>query len=111
MTVYIYSEEDQVFVEKNKALDLWPPDIGYIPFSKLDTIDPEKISHLLVTGFIKEIKHVMRFAYKHDISLGIVPTPKQKELKRTLELPSKIEDAITLALTPAQKKLDLLFCF
>jgi len=110
MIVYIYSEEDQAFVEKNKALDLWPPDIEYIPFSKSELIDPEKISHLLVTGFVKEIKYVIQLAYEHDINLGIVATPKQKELKRTLELPSKIEDVITLALTPAQKKLDLLFC-
>ena len=110
MIIYIYSEEDHDFVEKNKVLDLWPPDITYMPFSKLDMIDPEKISHLLVTGFVKEIKHVMRLAYEYDIPLGIVPTPKQKELKRTFELPSKIEDAVTLALTPAEKKLDLLFC-
>ena len=52
----------------------------------------------------------MQLAYQYEIPLGIIPTPKQKELKRTLELPSKIKDIITLALTPAEKKLDILFC-
>ncbi len=110
MIVYIYSEEDSAFVEKNKGLDIWPSGLVYLPYSKLDTLEAENISQLLVTGSIKEIKPVMQLAYQHNIPLGIIPTPKQKELKRTLELPSKLQDIIVLALTPAQKKLDLLFC-
>ena len=110
MIVYVYSEEDESFVEKNKALELWPSELQYLPFEKLDTLDPDKVTHLLVTGWVKEIKKVMEVAYGHDITLGIIPTPKQKELIRTLELPSKTEEAIALALTPALKKVDLLFC-
>jgi len=110
MTVYVYSEEDQDFVEKNKTLDVWTAEIDYLPFSKLDTIDPEKVTHLLVTGWVKEIKQVMQIAYLYDIPLGIIPAPKQKELIHTLDLPQKTVDAIILALTPAEKKLDILFC-
>jgi len=110
MTVYVYSEEDEAFVEKNKTLPLWPSDLRYLPFEKLDTLDTASVTHLLVTGWVKEIKKVMDVAYKEGITLGIIPTPKQKELIRTLELPSKTEEAITLALTPARKKVDLLFC-
>jgi len=110
MIVYVYSEEDEGFVEKNKALALWPSGLHYLPFEKLDTLDPAKVTHLLVTGWVKEIKKVMEVAYGHDITLGIIPTPKQKELIRTLELPSKTEEAIALALTPAEKRVDLLFC-
>lgn len=110
MIVYVYSEEDEGFVEKNKALTLWPSELQYLSFEKLDTLDPAKVTHLLVTGWVKEIKKVMEVAYRHDITLGIIPTPKQKELIRTLELPSKTEEAIALALTPAEKRVDLLFC-
>jgi len=110
MTVYVYSEENQDFVEKNKILDIWTVEINYLPFSKLDTIDPAKVTHLLVTGWVKEIKQVMQIAYLNNISLGVIPTPKQKELIHTLDLPPKTIDAITLALTPAVKKLDILFC-
>ena len=110
MIVYVYSEEDEGFVEKNKTLALWPSELQYLSFEKLDTLDPAKVTHLLVTGWVKEIKKVMEVAYRHDITLGIIPTPKQKELIRTLELPSKTEEAIALALTPAEKRVDLLFC-
>jgi len=110
MIVYIYSEQDQAFVEKNKTLDIWPPNIRYLPFSEFEVLNPTEISHLLVTGWVKEIKQVIALAYQYEISVGIIPTPKQKELIRTLELPSKTEDAISLALTPASKKLDILFC-
>jgi len=110
MIIYVYSEEEQDFVEKNKELDIWPEMLQYLLFSELDRIDPEKVSHLLVTGCVKEIKEVMHMAYSHDITLGIIPTPKQKELIRTLDLPSGVEASVTLALTPAEKKLDLLFC-
>jgi uncharacterized hydrophobic protein (TIGR00271 family) len=110
MIVYVYSEEDEDFVEKNKALALWPSELQYLSFEKLDTLDPAKVTHLLVTGWVKEIKKVMEVAYGYDITLGIIPTPKQKELIRTLELPSKTEEAIALALTPAEKRVDLLFC-
>lgn len=110
MITYVYSEENLEFIEKNKVLDVWPSDIVYLPFSQLQTIDPARISHLLVTGCVKEIKQVMQLSYKYEIPLGIIPASEQKELKRTLHLPSKLEDIITLAMTPAEKKLDLLFC-
>ena len=110
MIIYVYSEEDFEFIEKNKTLNVWPGDIKYIPFSKLDTIEPKQVAHLLVTGCVKEIKPVMQFAYEYGISLGIIPTPGQKELRRTFALPFKIEEIAMLALTPAEKKLDLLFC-
>ncbi len=110
MIVYIYSEEEKDFVKKNKTLEIWPDNIQYLHFSELDTLDLEKTGHLLVTGGVKEIKQVIALAYQHNISVGIIPTTKQKELISTLELPSRTEDAITLALTPATKKLDILFC-
>ena len=110
MIVYIYSEEDEAFVEKHKTLDIWPSEITYLPFKALESLDTAEVSHLLVTGWVKEIKQVMRLAHQNGISLGIIPTPKQKELMRTLELPGKTEEAIALALRPAEKKVDLLFC-
>ena len=110
MIVYVYSEESQAFVEKNKTLALWSEAVVYLPFSKLDTLDVTKITHLLVSGWIKEIKEVMHVAYTQHISVGIIPLPEQKELMRTLDLPSQTEEAIALALTSAEKKIDLLFC-
>jgi uncharacterized hydrophobic protein (TIGR00271 family) len=107
---YVYSENDQEFIEKNRVLEVWTSKITYFPFSRIDDIDLEKASHLLVTGCLEEIKLLMEIAHQNSITLGIIPTPGQKELIRTFELPKKIEDAIVLALTPSEKKLDVLCC-
>jgi len=110
MIVYVYSEDNQEFIGKNKVLEVWSADIEYVPFSKLDELDLTHVSHLLVTGCVKEIKQVMQIASQNSVTLGIIPTPEQKELKRTFKLPNKTEETIVLALTPAEKNLDLLFC-
>lgn len=109
-TYYIYSEEDQDFVDKNKTLEVWNNDVIDLPFSKLDEMDKTDVSHLVVTGSHHEIKSIIEIAYTLDVSIGIIPRIKQKALKSTLELPSKINDIITLALTPSTQKLDLLYC-
>ena len=110
MIYYVYSENNQEFVEKNRSLEVWSSEIIYLPFSQLDEIDLSKASHLLVTGCIEEIKDLMEIAHQNNITLGIIPIPEQKELKRTFELPQKIEEAISLALTPSEKKMDLFCC-
>ena len=110
MLTYVYHEENEDFIEKNKSLEIWPENIQYISFLELDTLDVTRVTQLLVTGWVKEIKKVIEIAYKNDIPLGIIPLLEQKELIRTLFLPSKTSDAIALALTPATKKVDLLLC-
>ncbi len=110
MIVYVYSDKDKDFVEQNKTLDIWPEEVRYVPFEQIDALDPSEISHLLVTGWVKEIKVIIQMAYLNGITLGIVPTPKQKELIRTLDLPEKTEEAVMLALKPADKRLDILLC-
>ncbi len=107
---YIYSENNQSFIEENRSLEVWTSDITYLPFSNIGDIDVDQVSHMLVTGCLEEIKLLMEIAHQNNLTLGIIATPEQKELKRTFELPHKIEDAITLALTPSEKKLDLLCC-
>jgi len=107
---YIYSENNKAFIEENRSLEVWTSEILYLSFSQIDEIDVDKASHLLVTGCLDEIKLLMEIAHQNSITLGIIATPEQKELKRTFELPDKIEDAIFLALTPSEKKLDLLCC-
>jgi uncharacterized hydrophobic protein (TIGR00271 family) len=110
MVYYVYSEDNQEFIEKNKLLEVWTSEINYLTFSQVDELNVDKASHLLVTGCLEEIKVLMEIAHKNDIGLGIIPAPEQKELKRTFELPKEIEDAIALALTPSEKKLDVLCC-
>ena len=108
MIYYIYSLSEIEFLDTAKA-HLKEQNISYLSFDKLDTLDVSDVSHLLVTGCIDEIKPVLSIAQLHELSIGIIPTPKQKELIRTFALPSKIEDAITLALSKTEKNLDVLY--
>ncbi|RRS30861.1 MAG: hypothetical protein P794_05655 [Epsilonproteobacteria bacterium (ex Lamellibrachia satsuma)] len=110
MIYYIYSEDSQTFIEENKTLEIWSSRINYLPFSKLNELDVTRVSHLLVTGCLEEIKLLIGVASQNSIPLGIIPTSEQKELISTFELPNKTEDAIALALTPSQKKIDVLYC-
>jgi len=108
MIYYIYTSEEEALVDEAKAY-LTQETVTYVSFERLDTLEVEKASHLLVTGCLDEIKSVLALAYTHQISVGIVPSPKQKELMRTFVLPSNLQEALTLALTPTQKPLDVLY--
>jgi len=52
---YIYAENNQEFVEKNKTLEVWTSEINYVTFSQIAEIDVDKASHLLVTGCLAGI--------------------------------------------------------
>ncbi|MBT8348592.1 MAG: TIGR00341 family protein [Sulfurovum sp.] len=109
MIYYIYSPHDVGFVQTCKV-HLTQRSVTYLSLDDLDTLDANSVSHLLVSGCLDEIKTLLAFAHKHTLSVGIIPRPEQKELMRTFSLPAKLEDAISLALTPTDKKLDLLYC-
>ena len=108
MIYYIYSPTEEAFIETCKE-HLKEKEITYLSFDALDTFDVSTASHLLVTGCLDEIKLLLAIAHQNDITVGIIPMPKQKELIRTFALPPKLEDIIALALTPTEKKLDLLY--
>jgi len=109
MIYYIYSPDDIEFVESCKAY-LAHKSVTYLSFDDLSTLNVSEVSHLLITGCLDEIKTVLAIAHRDQFSVGIIPRPEQKELKRTFSLPSNFEEAIVLALTPTEKNLDLLFC-
>ena len=108
MIYYIYTQTEKEFIEKAKEY-LEKEKITYLCFDDLDTFDVRYASHLMVTGCLEEIKLVLAIAHQNNLTVGIVPTPKQKELIRTFDLSSKIEESITLALTPSEKPIDVLY--
>ena len=109
MIYYIYTDEKQEFIDECKQY-LEGKDVVYLPFSKLGELDVTVVSHLMVTGCLDELKVLMDIAHQNDLPLGIVPTVDQKELIKTFALTSKIEDSIVQALTPSEKKIDVLYC-
>jgi len=111
LNYYIYAKSSRKFVDevleypimKNTKVEL-------VALNNIDELMLEEKDHLVVTGDVSDIKKVMNFVYEKKVSLGIIATPEQKELQSTFELPSKLEDAITLALKKCEKQIDLLFC-
>jgi len=111
LNYYIYTKSKKEFVDK--VLELEEAKVTKIELVEIDNIDELNLNsedHLLVTGNVNEIKRVMNFAYEKEVSLGIIPTSEQKELRATFELPSKLEESVSLALKKCEKKIDLLFC-
>lgn len=109
MIYYIFSPDDIEFVESCKAY-LANKSVTYLSLDEIDTFDTKDASYLLVTGCLDEIKTVLALAHQKSLPVGIIPKPEQKELMRTFALPAKPEEAVSLALTPAQTQLDLLYC-
>jgi len=109
MIYYIYADDRKEFIDECKQY-LEGKEIVYLPFSKLGELDVGTVSHIIVTGCLNEIKLLMGIAHQNDTPLGIVPTPEQKELIKTFDLNVNIEEAITQALLPCEKKIDLLYC-
>ena len=109
MIYYIYADEKEEFITECKSY-LESEEVVYLPFSKLGELDVAKVSHILATGCLNELKLLMGIAHQNEIPLGIVPTSEQKELIKTFSLTAKVEEAIALALEPSEKKLDLLYC-
>jgi len=109
MIYYIYADDRAEFVDECKKY-VADKKLTYLPFSKIGELDVSKVSHIVVTGCLDEIKLLMGIAHQNDIPLGIVPAPEQKELMRTFALPKNGEDALTQALTVSEKKIDLLYC-
>jgi uncharacterized hydrophobic protein (TIGR00271 family) len=108
MIYYIYAKAQSNFVEQNKHY-LESKEVRYIALDKLENFDISLASHLLVTGNIAEIKMILEVASSYQLSIGIIPTAKQKALKYTFDLPHTSKDAIALALKPTDKCIDTLY--
>jgi uncharacterized hydrophobic protein (TIGR00271 family) len=108
MIYYIYTQSEKEFIEKAKE-HLKEEEVTYLSFDALDTFDVRYASHLLVTGCLEEIKLVLAIAQQNNLTVGIIPTPKQKELIRTFALSADLEESISLALVPSEKPIDVLY--
>ena len=110
MIYYIYANSVEEFafsvLEYSKKKDL---EFRLLEIDKLNELTLEE-GHLLVSGTVHDIKIVMDYAHKHNMSMGIIPLAKQKELKHTFLLSSNFEESIDSALKISKKKIDLLYC-
>ena len=105
---YFYGAVEEAYLDKIKA-QLEEEKVAYFPLSQMCSIELDNFAHLIVSGTLKEIKEVLELALRYDKSVGIVPMPKQKELMKTFELSSKLDESISQALLRSEEKIDILF--
>lgn len=68
------------------------------------------IEHIVVSAPMEPLKQIVEYAIKHNISLGIMPLPKQKNLKKYLSLPKKLPEQLELALQKNSHSKDVIRC-
>ncbi len=110
MIYYIYASNTQNLVEEVKKLALLPADVRYLNLEDFLGQKIEDATHFLCSGSIQDIKQVIPTALALDVTLGIIPKPNQKDLIQTFALPSRLEEAVKLALKKSEEKIDLLYC-
>ena len=110
MIFYLYETGQEAFVEEVKALALLPDEVQIMPIDTFLAEHPDSVTHVIVSSSLASIKRVIPTVLEKDITLGIIPTDEQKNLIRTFALPSKLEDAVKLALEPTEERIDLLYC-
>ncbi len=111
MIYYLYEHGLESLVEEVQALEVLPQGVQIVEIeSFLDQERPEGVSHLMVSGSLVAIKRVIPVALAYDVTLGIIPMPTQKNLMKTFDLPAKLSEAVVLASTPTEERIDLLYC-
>ena len=108
---YIYSKIEEKFV--NRTIEyLLSREVEFqkVEITNLESMIIEENTHFLVTGRLYDIKSVLNIASSHDVSVGIIPLAKQKEIINTFALSSNFEKSIDMALVPSTDKIDLLYC-
>jgi len=105
---YFYGTVEEAYLDKIKS-EMKEEKVAYFSLSQLCSIELDNFAHLIVSGTLKEIKEVLELALRYDKSVGIVPMLKQKELMKTFELSSKLDESISQALLRSEEKIDILF--
>ncbi|SFV56036.1 putative integral membrane protein [hydrothermal vent metagenome] len=112
MIYYLYGRDSREFVSKFRDLDI-TKDVEFVEFeigSVFPAIDLGSSSHIVVSGNIEEIKLIFDLAHKNSISVGLVPLPTQSRLAKIYSLPITPMEALSLAMEPCEKSIDLLYC-
>jgi uncharacterized hydrophobic protein (TIGR00271 family) len=68
------------------------------------------VAHIVTSGPLEAVKGMLELAAATGVSIGLVPTESQKNLRRLYKLPRSVEEAVDLALQTEPKAMDLLLC-
>ena len=109
---YLYGKENESFIAPFREMEE-SEEISFVSLAEdgsTPSLALDAFSHLIVSGSIPEIKSVLRLALKNELSVGVIPLPKQTRFSKILDLPSDPKEAFAIAKTPSDKKIDMLYC-
>ncbi len=110
--LFIYTEDTQKFQESLEQ-NPFGVDVSSTAFDilqKQPDLHLQGISHVVVAGSLDTIKAILQYAQKFHFSIGIIPTPGQKELIRCYSLPKNRDKLIDIALQQGSQLMDLVLC-
>ncbi len=105
----VYSQEGEDIlneIKKTEYIDFLKP-ISIETFLAKDRVDNN--DHVVVVATAYKIKQILKKAHGDGFSVSILSMKNQNTLRATFEIPSKLQDALEIALKSEPKELDLLY--
>jgi hypothetical protein len=110
--LYIYSEESEKYVDsvRNNPFSVQITPIPFSAFMDDQGALLDGVEHVVVSGPLEVIKAVLRHAMHHGFSVGLLPTPDQKNLQKGYGLPEDFDAALGLAMQNDAQLMDIILC-
>ena len=110
--LFVYSDEGQQYMDAvvNNPYKVQVTAVSVEAFEQEAETLLHSFSHVVVAAEIGTVKAVMQFAMDLQLSMGLLPLPKQKTLKKSFLLPKDVSDMVSLALSSTPIELDIVYC-
>ena len=110
--LFVYTDDTKHLIKRlqNNSLGTRITTVKFATLMQTPQEQLERADHVVVAGSLDVIKEILSLSVKYHFSLGIIPTPKQKDLIRFYDLPKKQSAAVDLALRQDGQAMDLILC-
>ncbi len=110
--LFISDDSGKKYLEQLKA-NPFDVEVTAVEASHL-LLDPKKyltdVGHVIVAADIEVAKQIMMFGSQQEFTLAFLPLDSQKQFVRLLDLSSKVDENIEIALRDDAKEIDLIEC-
>jgi uncharacterized hydrophobic protein (TIGR00271 family) len=109
--LFVYTDESVSHIEllKKNSLGVTVTAVSYESL-KQNIATLQNTDHVVISGSISFLKRMFHYAMAYDFSIGIIPLPRQKNIPRSLMLPSNMGGLIDRALRKDAQAIDLILC-
>ena len=107
--LFVYTDESASFLEtiQNNSLGVKVTTVSY-EILKQDVTTLQSADHVVISGDIAFLKIMFHYAMAYNFSIGIIPLPHQKNIRRSFMLPNDKAGLVDLALRKDSRAIDLI---